>query len=183
MRNSATAAADDYGLVGALISGADPFGCSLAACPLSERTYFAGLNDGSLQLFRDDDLGFTVDALRFAFIGQPEMAFVQLALTGTLADGGTLSVSNDFSGQQAGAFRFDQFVLGAFSSATLVSLRIDACLYDSSGACSFEHMSTQNQAQFAIDHVQLSMVPEPGPLAMLPFGLAGITLVARRRAR
>ncbi|MET0855671.1 MAG: NF038120 family PEP-CTERM protein [Telluria sp.] len=183
VRNSASAAADDYGLVGALINGADPFGCLLAACPASNSTYFAGLNDGALELFRDDHLAFTVDGLRFAFIGAPEAAFGRLALTGTLADGGTLSVSNEFPGQVDGVFQFDQFVLGAFSSAVLTSLRIDACLYDGGGGCVFDHMTTQNQAQFAIDNVQLTAVPEPAALTMLLFGLAGITLAARRRGR
>lgn len=182
VRNSASAAAGDYGLVGALIDGADPLACLLAACPSNDSRYFAGLNDGSLELFRDDHLAFTVDGLRFAFFGSADAAPGQLSLTGTLAGGGTLSVSDDFPGQQEGAFRFDQFTLGAFSAAALTSLRIDACLYDSNGVCSFDHMTTQNQAQFAIDHVQLSMLPEPAAVTMLMFGLAGFMLAARRRA-
>jgi hypothetical protein len=188
VRNSATAAADDYGLVGALVDGADPFGCYTAACPAGNgSTYFAGLNDGALNFSRDDHLAFTVDALQFAFIGPvgglPNLVFGQLALTGTLAGGGTVTVRNDFPGQDgAGAFRFDQFLLGGFSANALTGLRIDACLYDSNGACSFDHLVTQNQAQFAIDNVQLSLVPEPAALTMLLAGLAGLALASRRRA-
>ncbi|MFC0131688.1 hypothetical protein CR105_12645 [Massilia eurypsychrophila] len=82
-----------------------------------------------------------------------------------------------------GAVQFDQFVLGAFNAAALTGLRIDACLYVGSGACVFDHMTTQNQAQFAIDNVQLTAVPEQGALTMLMAGRAGITLLARHRAR
>lgn len=188
VRNSGSAAADDYGLVGALVDGADPFGCHVTACPAGNAgTYFAGLNDGALDVTRDDQLGFTVDSLQFAFIGPvgglPNLAFGQLALTGTLAGGGTVTVRNDFPGQDgAGAFRFGQFLLGGFGANTLTGLRIDACLYDSDGACTFDHMANQNQAQFALDNVQLSPVPEPAAAAMLLAGLAALALAARRRA-
>ncbi|MFC0131687.1 hypothetical protein CR105_12640 [Massilia eurypsychrophila] len=90
VRNSATAAAHDHGLVGARIDGGDPFGCLLAARPAHDSRYFAGLNDGALALSRNDHLAFTVDAVRFAFIGLTESGPVQLSLTGTLAGGGTL---------------------------------------------------------------------------------------------
>jgi hypothetical protein len=188
VRNNATAAADDYGLVGALVDGADPFGCYITACPTGNAsTWFAGLNDGALDLSRDDHLAFTVDGLQFAFIGPvgglPNLAFGQLALTGTLAGGGTVTVRNDFPGQgSAGSFRFDQFLLGGFGANALTRLRIDACLYDANGGCSFDHLTTQNQAQFAIDNVQLSLVPEPAALTMLMVGLAALALTARRRA-
>lgn len=188
VRNSASAAADDYGLVGALVDGADPFGCSTTACPAGNpSTYYAGLNDGALDFSRSDNLAFTIDGLQFAFIGPvgglPNLAFGQLALTGTLAGGGSVTVRNDFPGQDnGGAFRFEQFLLGGFGANALTSLRIDACLYDSNGACSFDHMATQNQAQFAIDNVQLSLVPEPAAPLMLLVGLGAVGLVMRRRA-
>ena len=46
----------------------------------------------------------------------------------------------------------------------------------------FDHLTTQNQAQFAIDNIVLTAVPEPAALSMLLLGLAGMTLAARRRA-
>lgn len=187
VRNSAGAAADEVGLVGALVDGADPFGCYTTACPAGNPgTYFAGLNDGALDFSRRDSLAFTVDGLQFAFIGPvgglPNLAFGQLALTGTLAGGGSVTVRNDFPGQDnGGAFRFEQFLLGGFGANALTSLRIDACLYDSNGACSFDHMVTQNQAQFALDNVQLSLVPEPAAPLMLLAGLGAVALASRRR--
>jgi hypothetical protein len=180
----------EVSLLGALIDGSNPFACSITSCPSGNSSiYFAGLNDGSLNLSRDDGLTFMIDGLSFAFVapvaGTAGGSYGQLHLTGTLAGGGTATFSNDFpAGQDAmGNFLFDDFLLGSFSSNAFTSLSINACLFDGTGGCSFDHFNlTQNQAQFAIDNVQLGVVPEPAPVALMLLGLAGITLVARRRS-
>ncbi len=40
---------------------------------------------------------------------------------------------------------------------------------------------TQNQAQFALDDLNLTEVPEPASVALMLLGLAGLGSVSRRR--
>ena len=186
--NSAGADASEYGLVGALVDSSNAFACVITSCPVGNgSTYFAGLNDGSLNLNYAGAAGFRIDGLSYAFIaptaGLPNASYGQLVLTGTTATGSTISLASDFPGQNAaGNYTFDQFLISsAFRGTTLTSLSINACLFDETGACSSDRSFTQNQAQFALDNLDFSVVPEPTSVALMLFGLAGLGAAARRR--
>jgi hypothetical protein len=184
--NSASADPGDYGLVGARINGADPASCINLRCPSDNSGhYFAVLNDGVFSLERSDALGFRLEALRFALLA-PLTGFAgagtgQLVLTGIAQGGATVTASMDFGPPDLnGNYNFTYWSLaGAFGNTVLASLSASACLYDGAGACIMDHMLNQNQAQFAIDDLQISVVPEPSTWLMLMLGL-GALLWARR---
>jgi PEP-CTERM motif len=186
--NSAGADADEYGLVGALVDSDNAFACFITSCPVGNgSTYFAGLNDGILNLNYAGAAGFRIGGLSYAFVaptgGLANGSYGQLVLTGTTASGSTMSVASDFPGQNAaGSFTFDQFLIDrAFRGTTFTSLSINACLFDENGVCSSERDFTQNQAQFALDNLNFSVVPEPTSVALMLAGLAGIGSMTRRR--
>jgi hypothetical protein len=186
--NSATADPGEVGLVGALVDSDNAFACFLTACPVSSgSTYFAGLNDGTLNLTIAGAAGFRIDGLRYAFVapvlGLTNGSYGQLVLTGITQAGSTISVASDLPGQDAaGRFTFDQFMVDpAFRNTTLTSLTLNACLFDGLGGCTSERFVTQNQAQFALDDLDLTVIPEPTSIALTLLGLAGLTSVSRRR--
>jgi hypothetical protein len=191
VNNNPSAEPDEYGLVGALVDSNDALACVIAACPVGNGSvYFAGLNDGSLNITNSGGLKFRVAGLHYGFIapvfGLPNFSYGRLMLTGTTEAGATISAGGDFPGQDVdGNFTFDQFMLDpAFRNTTLTSLSINACLFDGTGDCVSARALTQNQAQFAIDELDLSTaIPEPASVALMLLGMLGLTTVSRRRAR
>jgi hypothetical protein len=188
VNNSATAASDEFGVVGALVDSNNAFACFVASCPTGNgSTYFAGLNDGVLNLSIAGAAGFRVNGLEYAFVaptgGLPNFSYGQLVLIGTTAAGGTISMASNFPGQnEAGSFTFDQFMIDpTFRNTTLTGLAISACMFDDTGACNADREFTQNQAQFALDNLDLAVVPEPTSIALMLLGLAGLGTSARRR--
>lgn len=191
VRNSATAEPDEWGGVGARIDSENAFACLITSCPVgADGNYYAGLNDGRLSIFNTTgSQTFKFEGLDFGFVapvgGLPNFSYGRLILSGTIAAGGSIVAGADFAGQNsAGRFVFDRFdVDAAFRSAVLSSLTISACLFDGNGDCISERAFTQNQAQFGIDNVRLADVPEPGSIALLLLGMAGLTATSRRRAK
>jgi len=190
--NNAAAEADEYGLVGALIDSDNNFNCSVIACPVGNGSnYFAGLNDGSLNITNTSDgvAGFRLAGLSYAFVaplaGLVDASYGRLLLTGTVLGGGTISTSADFAGQDAsGRFTFAQLgAQDAFGGTILTSLSLNACLFDAgmTGCYSAPRDFTQNQAQFALENLDLSEVPEPTSVALMLLGLAGLGSMSRRR--
>jgi hypothetical protein len=186
--NSLTAAADEVGLVGALVNSSNSFACTITACPVGNGSnYFAGLNDGVLNLSYAGAPGFRLSGLSYAFIGPtPGMSnasYGQLVLTGTTSTGSVLTVASAFPGQNAaGDFTFDSFLVDrAFRGTTLTSLSVSACLFDGNGGCTSERDFTQNQAQFALENLNLTVIPEPTSVALMMLGLAGLGTISRRR--
>ncbi len=177
------------GLAGAQITGADAGNCQVAACPTGNSSkYYAGLNDGALVFNRTDSTGFKVGGMDIAFVapvgGLQNFSYGQLVVTGTLVGGGTISESANFPGQNNnGEFTFANWVLGSgFQHAALTSMTVSACMFDANNVCanSLDNPAF-NQAQFAIDNVNVTAVPEPSSVLMLAAGLAGLGLFARRR--
>ncbi|WP_181373363.1 NF038120 family PEP-CTERM protein [Massilia glaciei] len=187
--NHPTADPADYGLLGVRIDGADPSACVNLRCPGGNGGhYFSIVNDGVFALARADALGFRLASLRFALLA-PAGGFSgagsgQLVLSGVARDGGSVSASMDFGPPDLnGNYGFSYWSLaGAFGDTVLSSLTASACLYDGAGACIADHLLNQNQAQFAIDELRVSVVPEPAGWLMLGLGLGGLALFRRRSA-
>lgn len=189
VNNNPTSMPGEYGGVGAMIDSNNPFACTLIACPEGTGSiYFAGLNDGWLNITISGAAGFRVAGLDYAFVaplmGLENFSYGRLMLTGTTAAGTTITTGADFAGQNgAGRFMFDAFTVeSAFRNTTLTSLSLGACLFDMNGDCVFTREVVQNQAQFAVDNIDLSVIPEPSSYALMLLGLAGLGAFARRRA-
>ncbi|MBJ7312758.1 NF038120 family PEP-CTERM protein [Rugamonas sp. CCM 8940] len=185
--DSLIGAGDGGGAAGILINGRDAASCDVAACPAGNKSnYYGGINDGGLNISRDDHLGFHLSGLDFAFIapigGLVDYSYGQLVLTGNLVGGGSVRSTFSFPGQNGkGEFVFSGAGLNnGFRNATLSGLTISACLFGSGGGTCYNPAG--NQAQFAIDNLNLSAVPEPETYLMLLSGLAGLGLLARRRS-
>lgn len=177
------------GAAGAVYNGG--LGCGDTPCPSGNASnFYAGLNDGSAWMTSMRHSQFSVSSLDFGFLAplanRPDGIYGQLRLTGYLTGGGMINAAMDFAGQDAfGKFMFQNWVLDqAFSSASLGALEISACLYDDNGACnnSLDALAF-NQAQFAIDNLNATDLPEPAMPAMLALGALGMALSARRRTK
>lgn len=184
--------AADFGLVGAIFNTANPTNCTIIECPSGGTgLYYAGMNDGALNIantfITPNVAGFRLAGLRYSFVapvgGLANGSYGQLVLTGTTQAGVTLTSNLDFAGQDGtGRFSFTSAGAGdAFGGTILTSLSINACLFDGSGACSIDRSVTMNQAQFALDDLNLTEVPEPASVGLMLLGLAGLGSVSRRR--
>ncbi|MRV74199.1 PEP-CTERM sorting domain-containing protein [Duganella sp. FT92W] len=160
--------------------------CTILACPDSASQYYAGTNDGSVNFgsaFND----FQISALNFAFVGPlaglPDASYGQLILTGMKVGGGIITASRNFAGQNAnGDFMFDHWDLGTdWAQTHLESLSISSCIFTDTSCINSVDEPAGNMAQFAIDDLQLTTVPEPGSIALLMLGAAGMGMASRRR--
>lgn len=183
--------AQHYGYVdntGLIADAADPLTCDVITCPGgADGHYLMVLNDGAVRLARSDlQGGFLLGGLDLAFATPlPVDAgnYGMLRLSATLRDGGSASTMVSFAGQDAnGVFAFGSALIDAsFRQLAFTSLTIDACLFDADMNCSndFDHPA-MNQAQFAIDNLSLTAVPEPGSLLLASLGLGALALQRRR---
>jgi PEP-CTERM motif len=169
----------DYepGLAGATVAAGE-YTCTRLACPSPTSQYYAGLNDGSLTLSREDASAFRVSALSFGAVAPRDanelLAFGQLRITGTRLDGSTLSAAADFPA----LYDWSEWTLdAAFAATAFTRITIDACTYTAAGEC-LNGEDTLNLSQFALDDVHVSAVPEPSTVVLLT---AGLLLVAARR--
>jgi hypothetical protein len=171
------------GLAGAIVDGSDANRCDIIACPASSSHYYAGLNNSSVTLSRGDSALFKLGSLDYAFVAPtPTLgaySYGELTLVGTLASGATVSTSIAFPALEGGYSPFAASALSAgFSGNFYSSITISACVY-SGGACVG---GGSNLAQFAIDNVNVTAVPEPESYAMFGLGLGVLALVRRRTA-
>jgi len=173
------------GLLGAIVDGSDPNRCDIIACPVGNSTHqYLGLNDGGLGFARDDQKAFTVSGLDYGFVGPivglPNQNYGKLVLTGQLQGGGTVQAAFDFPLQNGGGDNVFGHLsqLGGLSGASLTSLTINACLLGNDNQCYYPAF---NQAQFGLDNVEVSAVPEPETYAMLLGGLGVMAMLSRRR--
>jgi hypothetical protein len=180
-------AIDPYGGDGG-VGVAQMDGTCALDCPLGNNShYYLAINDGMLNFARVDGLAFKLNSFDAAFTAplpqsSPGVSFGRITLTG-MSHGVALSTSYELPGQHAdNRFYFSNFLVnsGIFAQTAFDSLTIGSCVYIGSGnACA----PTDNLAQFSLDNVNVSAVPEPGSWAMLALGLAAIGAVTRRRAR
>jgi hypothetical protein len=180
-----------YGLhsgTGAVLDPYDPGTCDVTACPGgASGNFYAGLNDGGLQLSRTDGKAFSLSGLDFAFLAPMPMIEPlsgQLLVSGTRSGGASVALLLDFAGQDAlGHFQFSSAALDAFSGIQFNQVVFSACLFIDEACVNSLDQPAFNEAQFALDNINVSAVPEPSSWAMLFVGLAllGVQLLRQRR--
>ncbi len=187
--NNPMNAPGDFGVVGAMVESDNALACTLTGCPLGTgSTFYAGLNDAWANITISGAAGFRVDGLKYAFVAPLQntvsASYGRLMLTGTATDGSVITTSADFDGKNPdGRFTFNSFLVeSTFRNTTLTNLAIGACLFDGNGGCVFDPALVQGQAQFAIDDVNLTVIPEPTSVALMLLGIAGLAAFSRRRA-
>lgn len=175
------------GFAGALINGLDPYSCNIAVCPSGNSSmYFMSVNDGSVQmsLSMANGQGFRMSALDYGFmvpVGNLPAGILpgKLTIVGEKVGGGTVTTELEFAALDGGGSSpfLHATLASQFAANTFSSVQIGSCLYDGAGGCS----PYGNQAQFAIDNIEVAAVPEPQTYAMMGLGLAAIGLLSRRR--
>lgn len=181
--------ADPKNAAGGVYNGG--LGCGDTPCPSGNASnFYVGVNDGSVTMTSNRYNRFSIAALDFGFLAPvvnvPDGIYGQLRLTGYLSSGGTIGAALDFASQDAGGdFMFKNWMLDdAFAKASLGALSISACMFDGLGGCvNSLDAPAFNQAQFAIDNLEVIDLPEPAMPAMLMLGALGMALSARRRAK
>lgn len=174
-------------LVGQFIDGIES-SCdsSSMACPVGHAgTYYGALNDSYIDIWAQDATTFRVAAFDAAFIGSsPNLTSYPavpalVRLQGILADGSYLLQDFALTGATAAGFGFGRFeTTGAFAQTDFVEVLAFGLVCNTQGSCSGFN---SNRAQFGIDNIELNAVPEPGTVAMLGLGLAGLAAARRRR--
>lgn len=139
--------------------------------------YFAS-NDGRLRLTRSDGLAFNLDGLSAAFVplDPPSLQITQLWAFGTRSDGSAIGAALGYSTGNGGSFPFTIYVVSGMTD--LVSIEFRSC---DAGVLSCS-VPTQNNGQFAIDNISISVVPEPSAALLMALGLVGLALRQRRAA-
>lgn len=173
--------------IGTVVNPLDPSSCEITACPAgASGNYLAVTNDGAVNFSRAGG-GFKLAGLDLAFLaplGVPDASYGLLRLFGTELSGKVTSIELDFPGQNAaGDFLFGAATIAReFRLLTLASLTIDACVFDADDNCVNSLLQpASNQAQFAIDNLRFTEVPEPGSLLLLAGSLGALVLQRRRR--
>ena len=140
--------------------------------------YFAS-NDGRLHLTRGDGLAFNLDSLSAAFVplDPPSSQLTQMWAFGTRADGSFIGAAFGYSTSGNGSSPFTTYSVSGMTD--LVSIEFRSC---DAGVLSCS-APTQNNGQFAIDNISVSVVPEPSAALLLAFGLAGVAGMASRARR
>jgi hypothetical protein len=166
--------------------------CEVVSCPSGATGQYLGiLNDGGVNFALTDTslAGFMLGGFDFAFLapvgGLSDGLFGRLQLSGLLADGSTINTAFDFPGQGGdGRFSFGAASLDSiFLGAMFKSLTINACMYDEDLVCSNSAEAPAFfTAQFALDNLDLSVVPEPVSLLLFGMGMGALTLSRRRAA-
>ncbi len=173
---------------GTIADADNSLNCSVTTCPGgAEGQYLMVLNDGALRLSRSDlSGGFLLGGLDLAFVTPAPVEpgdYGMLRLTGTLRDGGVASTLVSFPGQDvSGIFPFGNAIIDPiFRQYAFSSLTIDACLFDADMHCVNDlDRPAFNQAQFALDNLMLTEVPEPGSMLLAGLGLGALALQRRR---
>ncbi|MEJ2795373.1 NF038120 family PEP-CTERM protein [Iodobacter sp. LRB] len=168
------------GMAGAIAS-ADT--CAIIDCPGGNDTpYYLGLNDGGLRI--SNDTGFTLSSFSSSFTS-PLLANIPFSVANLIVLGkgiGGESFIDRFTlpGQNSnGQWSFSDFQYTT-NNRVFTEISFAACLTTEAGACvAFGN----NQAQFAIDNINVAAVPEPAEWLLMALGLASITMMMRRKSK
>ena len=165
----------DFGTVDTVL------GLSPLVAPTGNNTqFYFNSNDGGLILAREDGRRFNLDGFSAAFV--PKVGATQnivIVAYGWLADNtnvGTYFGLGDTTNGAVHPFGLYNNPLDFSNFTDLVQLEFFACVLDTA-VCG---TTSRNNAQFALDDIQLSTVPEPTTLALMALGLLGLLGRGRR---
>lgn len=180
---STKAGAGPADFVGAMINGADVANtCVNIVCPTNNSTSFlALLNDGYLEMYQEEGLAFKASKFDASFIAPTGEAVgsVSMILRAVGYVGATAVYTQDFNlpGPTNGAYSFSSYSLSAANANRYVTELDLFGFYCSGSTCS----RAFDKAQFALDNIDVTPVPEPSTWMLMVVGLAAAAAVARRR--
>ncbi|MGQ5524499.1 NF038120 family PEP-CTERM protein [Chitinimonas sp. PSY-7] len=170
------------GLLGAIGTSATAT-CSLIDCPVgNDGQFYLGLNDGGLRIDSSVGMGFTLGKFEASFIApltaRIPSSVAKLVISATDYLGQVHNTSFELPGQNtSGDWEFVGFAFDA-PNMILRNISFSACLTDSSGSCV---ALGNNQAQFGLDNLNVTTVPEPSSALLIALGLAGLGFAYRRK--
>ena len=181
--NAPNAVLGDF--VGTMINGSDLAMCFSVLCPTNNPTSFYGsVNDGAMAFGRLDGQSFSVNGFDASFMGASGARFPGvsglLRLQGYTSSGATMSQTYQLAGPDVnGAFGFSNYQTnGSFASTLFETVFAFGFACDINGSCSAFSSDT---AQFALDNLSVTAVPEPETSAMFALGLLAMGAAVRRR--
>jgi len=181
--NAANAQLGDF--VGTMINGSDLSMCFSVLCPSNNSTnFFGSVNDGAVAFGRLDGRSFAVNGFDASFMGASGASFPAvsglLRLQGVTSSGASMSQTYQLAGlNDSGALGFGSYQTnGSFASTMFATVYAFGFACDDKGSCS---AFSTNTAQFALDNISVTAVPEPETTAMFALGLIAMVAAVRRR--
>lgn len=177
---------EDY--VGSFFDGTDIESCTGMACPVNNPgMYYGALNDSYIDIMSSRQNGmFRINSFDASFIGgtstlssYPAVSGL-LRIQGVLANGGSVTETYQLAGPSASGFNFGHFeTTAAFSRLEFTEALFFGFVCNTAGSCS---AFSSDRAQFGIDNINLTEVPEPASFALFGLGMAGVALARRRKS-
>ena len=172
-------------LVGAMIDGSDLAMCFGVLCPINNNsTFYGALNDSALAFGRLDAQSFSVNGFDASFIGAegatlPPVSGL-LRLQGVTSSGASLTETYQLAGpNNAGTLGFSSYQTSpTFASTMFKTVYAFGFACNSLGSC---EAFSSDKAQFALDNLSVTAVPEPETTAMFALGLLAMGAAVRRR--
>lgn len=181
--NDANAQLGDF--VGTMIDGNDLSMCFSVLCPTNNpSTFYGSLNDGAVAIGRMDGQSFAVNGFDASFLGASGSSLPPvsglLRLQGFTSTGATLTETFQLAGPNAGGeLGFGSYqTSGSFASTLFETVYAFGFACNAGGTC---NAFSTDRAQFAMDNISVSAVPEPETTALFGLGLVAMVAAVRRR--